>query len=305
MLHDSAVSHRVRDDLQAHVPEAEHRQLSGREGAGVPEVPRQAGADARRERPREVRRLRTLRRGLSGRRDLPRGGGERRHASRPVRATRRSTRFTRRAASSAATAKRPARSRRSSWARTTSSPSTATRTSSGTSKTCSSRRRRRRPRPLARPDRPPMEGFLDALDQRVLVCDGAMGTMLYARGIFLNRCFDELNLTAARPRRRCPPRVRPRRRRRHRDEHVRRQSLQARATSASRTDARDQRRGRADRAPRRARRAWVAGSIGPLGVRIEPWGRTGVDEAEQAFASRRPRSPRAASICSSSRRFAT
>ena len=37
--------------------------------------------------------------------------------------------------------------------------------------------------------------FLKSLDERVLVCDGAMGTMLYARGIFLNRCFDELNLT--------------------------------------------------------------------------------------------------------------
>src|SRR6185369_4729119 len=40
-----------------------------------------------------------------------------------------------------------------------------------------------------------MQGFLEALDQRVLVCDGAMGTMLYAKGIFLNRSFDELNLT--------------------------------------------------------------------------------------------------------------
>ena len=40
--------------------------------------------------------------------------------------------------------------------------------------------------------RPP---FLQELDTRVLVCDGAMGTMLYARGIFLNRSFDELNLT--------------------------------------------------------------------------------------------------------------
>ena len=29
----------------------------------------------------------------------------------------------------------------------------------------------------------------------MLVCDGAMGTMLYGKGIFLNRCFDELNLT--------------------------------------------------------------------------------------------------------------
>src|SRR6516162_5848429 len=37
--------------------------------------------------------------------------------------------------------------------------------------------------------------FLQALDDHVLVCDGAMGTMLYARGIFLNRSFDELNLT--------------------------------------------------------------------------------------------------------------
>jgi homocysteine S-methyltransferase len=39
-----------------------------------------------------------------------------------------------------------------------------------------------------------MKPFLEALDERVLVCDGAMGTMLYQRGIFLNRSFDELNL---------------------------------------------------------------------------------------------------------------
>ncbi len=30
--------------------------------------------------------------------------------------------------------------------------------------------------------------------------------------------------------------------------------------------------------------AWVAGAIGPLGVRIEPWGKTGVDEAQEYFA---------------------
>ena len=41
----------------------------------------------------------------------------------------------------------------------------------------------------------PKTPFLQELDTRVLVCDGAMGTMLYARGIFLNRSFDELNLT--------------------------------------------------------------------------------------------------------------
>ena len=36
--------------------------------------------------------------------------------------------------------------------------------------------------------------FLEQLKKKVLVCDGAMGTMLYSHGIFINRCFDELNL---------------------------------------------------------------------------------------------------------------
>jgi len=37
--------------------------------------------------------------------------------------------------------------------------------------------------------------FIDALADRVLLCDGGTGTMLYAKGIYLNSCFDELNLT--------------------------------------------------------------------------------------------------------------
>src|SRR5206468_9573094 len=28
-----------------------------------------------------------------------------------------------------------------------------------------------------------------------VLCDGAMGTMLYSRGVFINRCYDELNLS--------------------------------------------------------------------------------------------------------------
>ena len=39
------------------------------------------------------------------------------------------------------------------------------------------------------------EPFLDKIDKRTLVCDGAMGTMLYSKGITLNRCYDELNVT--------------------------------------------------------------------------------------------------------------
>ncbi len=41
------------------------------------------------------------------------------------------------------------------------------------------------------------DSFLQRVNQRVLIGDGAMGTMLYQKGIFLNRCFDELNLTDA------------------------------------------------------------------------------------------------------------
>lgn len=37
--------------------------------------------------------------------------------------------------------------------------------------------------------------FLEQLAQGVLMGDGAMGTMLYQTGVFLNRCFDELNLS--------------------------------------------------------------------------------------------------------------
>ncbi len=37
--------------------------------------------------------------------------------------------------------------------------------------------------------------FLDRLHEAVLVGDGAMGTMIYSRGVFINRCFDELNLS--------------------------------------------------------------------------------------------------------------
>src|SRR3954465_11621299 len=42
----------------------------------------------------------------------------------------------------------------------------------------------------------PVKGFLERLQEGVVVCDGAMGTMLYSRGVFVNRCFDELNLSS-------------------------------------------------------------------------------------------------------------
>ena len=39
------------------------------------------------------------------------------------------------------------------------------------------------------------EELKERLSLAPLVCDGAMGTSLYAKGVMLNRCFDELNLS--------------------------------------------------------------------------------------------------------------
>jgi methionine synthase I (cobalamin-dependent)/5,10-methylenetetrahydrofolate reductase len=125
--------------------------------------------------------------------------------------------------------------------------------------------------------------FLEVIDERVLVCDGAMGTMLYSKGVFINRCFDALNLTQ-------PDVVSEV----HQD-YVRAGAdvIETNTFGANRVKLRAF--GLSDKiadinceGARLARqaangRAWVAGAIGPLGIRIEPWGKTGVGEAEGYF----------------------
>ncbi|MEZ5283638.1 MAG: homocysteine S-methyltransferase family protein [Vicinamibacterales bacterium] len=131
-----------------------------------------------------------------------------------------------------------------------------------------------------------MDSFLDSLKARVLVCDGAMGTMLYGRGVFINRCFEALTLSD-------PGLV----------EDVHAQYLRAGADvietntfGANRMKLRAFGLGNqvadinraAVALAQRARsaedaEAFIAGAIGPLGVRVEPWGKTGVDEAEALF----------------------
>jgi len=41
--------------------------------------------------------------------------------------------------------------------------------------------------------------LLEKLTNKTLLADGAMGTMLHARGIGFDKCFDELNLTTPPP----------------------------------------------------------------------------------------------------------
>ncbi len=126
--------------------------------------------------------------------------------------------------------------------------------------------------------------FLDMLAERVVVFDGAMGTRLYDLGVFLNRCFDELNVSN-------PALVgsvhrayvaagcdvietntfganRPKLDRHGLGDQVR--EINRAGALVAREAAGDDR--------------LVAGAIGPLGMRIEPWGPTSVEDAADHFA---------------------
>ena len=39
------------------------------------------------------------------------------------------------------------------------------------------------------------EAFAERVKNSVLLFDGAMGTMLYAKGVYINKCYDEINLS--------------------------------------------------------------------------------------------------------------
>jgi homocysteine S-methyltransferase len=126
--------------------------------------------------------------------------------------------------------------------------------------------------------------LLSRLRQGPVLCDGAMGTLLYSKGIFINRCYDELNLSQ-------PELIRG----------VHHEYLQAgaeiietntfgantfrlqRHSLADRVTAINQAGARLAREAAKSFDVWVAGSVGPLGIRIEPLGKTSFEEARAAF----------------------
>jgi homocysteine S-methyltransferase len=120
-------------------------------------------------------------------------------------------------------------------------------------------------------------------DGRVHVFDGAMGTQLYGRGVFVNVCYDEITLSR-------PGLVRQI----HRDyvdagaEIVETNTFGAnpvKLSSYGLADRTEELNAAAAKLAREAvgSRASVAGAIGPLGIRIEPYGPTGTDEALALF----------------------
>jgi len=125
--------------------------------------------------------------------------------------------------------------------------------------------------------------FKKELKESVLLFDGGMGTMLYNRGIFINRCFDELNISQ-------PQLVK----------EIHRQYIEsgvdvietntfganrfklAPHNFAAEVEAINYQGAKLAREIAGSD-VLVAGSIGPLGIRIEPWGPTAVEEARSAF----------------------
>jgi len=131
----------------------------------------------------------------------------------------------------------------------------------------------------------------ELFETRSVLCDGAMGTMLYERGVFIHRCYDELNLSQ-------PDLIRA----------IHEEYLQAGAeiietNTFGGNQFRLQRHGLQDKVhdvnvaganiarqaadqirDKQATQAYVAGAVGPIGVQIEPLGKVSFEEARTAFA---------------------
>ena len=129
-----------------------------------------------------------------------------------------------------------------------------------------------------------MKDFRQLLDSdSIYVFDGAMGTRLYDKGIYINRSYDELNIAA-------PDLVRE-----VHDEYVAAGADIIETNSFGATRHKLQPYGLESKlreiniaAARIAReaagtRVYVAGAIGPLGLRLEPFGPTSFDEAKEMY----------------------
>jgi homocysteine S-methyltransferase len=135
-----------------------------------------------------------------------------------------------------------------------------------------------------------MPSFAEIFGTRPILADGAMGTVLNSRGVLISRCFDELNLTD-------PSLILS-----VHEEYLQagaeiletntfganrfrlgKYGLAGKVAEINAAGVRIARQAVERLAGRQAGEAWVSGTIGPLGVRLEPLGKTGLEEARLAF----------------------
>ncbi|MFN3780636.1 MAG: homocysteine S-methyltransferase family protein, partial [Candidatus Kapaibacteriota bacterium] len=129
-----------------------------------------------------------------------------------------------------------------------------------------------------------MESFLDLIKRKVVLFDGGMGTELYRRGIFINRCFEETNI-------RSPELVKQI----HNEyinsgaEVIETNTFGANRFKLKRFNLQEKLYDIVYSGAKIAKEVaggnvYVAGSIGPLGVQIEPLGPISREEAREYFA---------------------
>jgi homocysteine S-methyltransferase len=129
-----------------------------------------------------------------------------------------------------------------------------------------------------------MPDFREALStEQVVLFDGAMGTELYRRGVFINRSYDELNCSEPEMIREIHAGYR----------EAGADALETNTFGANRFQLQSY--GLEDRVEEINRAGaglareeagddlFVAGSMGPLGIRLEPYGPTSREEAREAF----------------------
>jgi methionine synthase / methylenetetrahydrofolate reductase(NADPH) len=126
--------------------------------------------------------------------------------------------------------------------------------------------------------------LITRLRKGAVLCDGAMGTLLLSKGIFIDRCYDELNLSQ-------PDLIRGI----HQEylqagaEVIETNTFGANSFRLSKHGCVDKlaeinRKGaRLAREAAKSFDALVAGAVGPLGIRIEPLGKVSLSEAREAF----------------------
>ncbi|HKV92258.1 MAG TPA: bifunctional homocysteine S-methyltransferase/methylenetetrahydrofolate reductase [Candidatus Angelobacter sp.] len=134
------------------------------------------------------------------------------------------------------------------------------------------------------------ENLLARLKHGPILCDGAMGTLFYAKGVYINKCYDELNLTQ-------PDMVRS-----IHQEYLNAGAEVIETNTFGGNSFRLARHGLAEKVAqinrqgavlareaadafnlKKAASVLVAGSVGPLGIKIEPLGKTAREEARASF----------------------
>ena len=126
--------------------------------------------------------------------------------------------------------------------------------------------------------------FEEFLKENLVLLDGAMGSLIYEKGVFIDKCYDELNLS------------RPELIRSIHEEYIMAGAnvIESNTYGANRFKLKSHnlleqmgeinRKGVELARSAAGEKAYVAGSMGPSGQEMEPWGEISLDDVFKAYA---------------------